>query len=118
MKGCFLVQDTNFYENLSNIDTSKKGQDSLKAFFQPLQAIYFDKNGFAESILVNCYAGFDGRQLNWNTENRLAYFPPKTHTNLFKKLHYNQILVEDSLKQCPLIEGRKKVFIYWSVFFW
>jgi hypothetical protein len=115
--GLQLKQDSSLLLYINSINTNDdKINDSLKPFIQPLKAIYFDKNGYAESILVNCYAEFHAFNLDWNSSNRLSVFPPLTHTTNFIKLHYSALVSKEDLIKLEKINANRKVFIYWNFF--
>ena len=48
--------DTSYFTWLFSPDTAKR-RTQVKNHYQPLQALYYDKNGRLQSFQVNCYAG-------------------------------------------------------------
>src|SRR4030095_359290 len=72
--------DTNYIRYLFHFDTIRYA-DQIKNHYQPIQALYYDRNGQLVSFHINCYAGIDvpGKDdLNWNQENAFATFLPKS----------------------------------------
>lgn len=75
----------NLYRNGSrklyfcHILKSKKGQASLaKNHMQPLQALYFNKQGKMISWHINCLAEASMGRVNWNKSNVMEIFPPRS----------------------------------------
>ncbi|MDI1234596.1 MAG: hypothetical protein PSX81_09965 [bacterium] len=120
-QGIQLHQLNNYYayfDSLTQKSPQIVAQDSFKVLMQPLEAMYFDTLGILESILVNCYAVPDKFDLNWNTKNRLDFFPPTTHVTFFRHINIYEILKltnagSDVLK---LDNGKRKVVIFWNIF--
>lgn len=91
--------------------------DSLNLLLQPLTALYFDSTKQLSAILMNCYAvpeSIFNSQLNWNDENRLASFPPKSHSqNYHGKLNLDNLIRNTKFyytSELPLIP--KKIDYY------
>jgi hypothetical protein len=79
--------DTSYFSYLSSLKLKVNDSilaDSLKKIalkrvqnhHQPLQALYFNKQGILESFQINCYAG-GFPNLNWDRDSILTTFPPK-----------------------------------------
>ncbi|WP_294674605.1 hypothetical protein [uncultured Fluviicola sp.] len=67
--------DSTYRRYLFSLDTSKFKQQ-IKNHYQPLQALYYNKNGTLESFQINCYAG-GFPNLKWNRNEIFEVFPPK-----------------------------------------
>ena len=97
--------DTNYIRYLFSFDTTRYA-DQIKNHYQPIQALYYDRNGQLVSFHINCYAsaGIPGdSDLNWNQQNAFASFVPRTvapvdsmlpltqHLSFIKTLGYKPI---------------------------
>lgn len=102
-----IVLDTGYLYRLKEII---KDSIEIKNFYQPLKVHYF-VDGILKSNLINCYApGI--KNLNWNTENRLSEFPPKSHVQLKNEM---SIATFKKLINCnTAINGKNVVFIFWT----
>jgi hypothetical protein len=71
--------DTNYIRYLFSFDTTRYA-DQIKNHYQPIQALYYDRNGQLVSFHINCYAstGIPDSDLNWNQQNAFASFVPRT----------------------------------------
>lgn len=67
--------DSTYRSYLFSLDTSTF-KDQIKNHYQPLQALYYNKNGILESFQINCYAG-GFPNLKWNRNEIFEVFPPK-----------------------------------------
>ena len=67
--------DSTYRAYLFSQDTSKF-KHQIKNHYQPLQALYYNKNGMLESFQINCYAG-GFPNLKWNRNEIFEAFPPK-----------------------------------------
>jgi len=67
--------DTTYRAYLFSLDTSKF-KHQIKNHYQPLQALYYGKNGNLESFQINCYAG-GFPNLKWNRNETFQTFLPK-----------------------------------------
>lgn len=76
---CYLL-DTAYYGYLFSLD-STVNKLSVKNHYQPLQALYYNKNGDLVSFHPNCYAQ-GGINLNWNWDSAFNDFVPQTHAPL------------------------------------
>ncbi|MDR2840116.1 MAG: hypothetical protein LBV75_02465 [Paludibacter sp.] len=108
--------DTAFYKSLElQKDTSNAG--IIKNHLQPLQAMYFDKNGQMTAFYINCYAeGFPN--LNWNQNNNFNVFPPVQQIGLsvdtlitFSKLQPYLTQISGNQQE---IDGDYFVVVFWS----
>ncbi len=85
--------------------------------FQPLQALYFDKQGQLVSYQVNCYAG-GFPNLKWNRNDNFGTFPPKQQApldsivNLEKQMQFLQKLVQT--KPFLAKDYNYVVVVFWS----
>lgn len=70
----FLL-DTGYNHFLKGQDTSFRSQ--IQNHYQPLQALYFNREGKLVSFQVNCYAG-GFPNLNWKRNGIFEAFPPLT----------------------------------------
>lgn len=73
--------------------------------------MHYFVDGILKSNLINCYApGIN--KLNWNTENRLSKFPPKSHVQLKNEMSIDTF---KKLINCnTTIKGKNVVFIFWT----
>jgi len=71
--------DTNYIRYLFSFDTTRYA-DQIKNHIQPIQALYYDRNGQLVSFHINCYAstGVPGSDFNWNQQNAFKNFVPRT----------------------------------------
>lgn len=74
-KECCFKLDTAFYTFLISFDTNLY-KLQINNHYQPLQALYYNREGVLKSFQVNCYAG-GFPNLNWNRNEIMASFPPK-----------------------------------------
>jgi hypothetical protein len=72
--------DTSYYSFLRS-EKTKNNSIRIKDHYQPLQALYFDSTGYAQSYQVNCWAG-GFPNLNWDRDSILTTFPPKMQAPL------------------------------------
>jgi len=119
--GIQLQQLNNYYDYFDSLKQKSPqtvDKDSFKVLIQPLEAMYFDTSGILESILVNCYAVPHKFDLNWNTKNRLDFFPPTTHVTFFKRISIYEVLklTNAQLNTLKLDDGKRKVVIFWNIF--
>jgi hypothetical protein len=71
--------DTSYFTYLFSLDTTLALQ--RKNHYQPLQALYYDKQGQLVSFHINCNAG-GFPNLQWNRDGILNTFLPKSQTTL------------------------------------
>jgi len=69
------VLDTSYLTFLFSLDTAKY-KEQIKNHYQPLQALYYERNGQLKSFQINCYAG-GFPNLKWNRNNTFETFPPR-----------------------------------------
>ena len=71
--------DTNYIRYLFSIDTTRYA-DQIKNHYQPIQALYYDRDGQLVSFHINCYAstGIPDSDFNWNQQNAFENFVPRT----------------------------------------
>jgi len=67
--------DSSYFTYLSSLDTIQH-KEQIKNHYQPLQALYYNKNGQLESFQINCYAG-GFPNLNWDRDSIMTTFPPR-----------------------------------------
>ena len=67
--------DSSYLTFLSSLDTIKY-KEQIKNHYQPLQVLYYDKNGQLKSFQINCYAG-GFPNLNWDRNSIMTIFPPR-----------------------------------------
>ncbi|MCL1867326.1 MAG: hypothetical protein FWF72_00015, partial [Paludibacter sp.] len=65
--------DTNFYHFLKS--TSKEDSVIVRHHLQPLQVMYFNKEGNMIAFYINCDAG-GFPNINWNGNHNFDVFPP------------------------------------------
>ena len=67
--------DTSYFSFLFSLDTIKY-KSQIKNHYQPLQALYYDKDGYLRSFHINCYAG-GFPNLKWDRNEIFSTFLPK-----------------------------------------
>ena len=72
--------DTSYFTFLFSLDSSKN-KAQIKNHYQPLQALYYDKNGNLISFQINCYAG-GFPNLKWDRDSIFSTFVPKQQAPL------------------------------------
>lgn len=72
--------DSTYTTWLFSQDTSRF-KHQIKNHYQPLQALYYNRNGILESFQINCYAG-GFPNLKWNRNQIFETFPPKQQAPL------------------------------------
>ncbi len=111
--------DTTYLKFLLSLDTSKYKEEQ-KNHYQPLQALYFDKNGDLKKFYINCYAG--GFPLKWNRNGNLDSFLPKdqapldTILNLTKQFSFLRKVNDSNSKLVIDNSVDFYVIIYWNNF--
>lgn len=76
--------DTSYVNFLYSFDTVKY-KNNIKDHLQPLQALYYNKNGQIESFHINCYAG-GFPNLKWDRNDVMNTFPPQNQAPLDRLL--------------------------------
>lgn len=110
--------DSSYVTLLSFFDTLKY-KEQIKNHLQPLQVLYYNKNGKLESFHINCYAsGFPN--LKWDRESIMETFPPKKQApidNLIPLELQIKIIIPLSHTNKISIENYDYiVFVYWNRF--
>lgn len=85
-----FILDSSYFTFLHSFDSAKYKQQ-IKNHSQPLQLLYFDKEGKLISFHINCYAG-GFPNLKWNRNEILDSFIPKSQTPLDSMITFNQYL--------------------------
>lgn len=60
----------------------KKEAKKLKNKLQPVQALYFNKNGAPIYWMINCYVDPVFPRMNWNIDSSFNFFPPRPFSPL------------------------------------
>jgi hypothetical protein len=110
--------DSTYRAYLFSLDTSKF-KHQIKNHYQPLQALYYNRNGMLESFQINCYAG-GFPNLKWNRNQIFEAFPPKQQApvdslfNLDTHLQFLQPLSKTTEKN----PGKSDYFVivHWNRF--
>ncbi len=114
-----FILDSSYQSFINSFDTSQ--WLIRKNHLQPLQALYFDKNGEMVSWFTNCYAG-GFPNFKWNRTGNLNSFVPATRapidsvTNLAMQLEYIKTLNETKPNADYFNTADYNVVIYWNVF--
>lgn len=96
--------------------------EQLRNHYQPLQAVYYNKQGQLVSFHTNCYAGAYGNDsipLNWNHHKIFEKFPPKTSTPidsilpLSKHLQYIQTFDRKPIDTAGFAEFDYTIIVHW-----
>ena len=66
--------DTAYFDFLFKLDALQY-KEQIKNHYQPLQALYYSKEGHLQSFQVNCYAG-GFPNLKWDRNEIMTTFPP------------------------------------------
>lgn len=110
--------DTAFYAYLETFDSAHYS-DQINNHFQPMQALYYNKDGDLRSFHINCYAG-GFPNLKWNHNGNFDTFLPKqqapldsilplqVHLNYLQSLNGNALGVNS--------EYDYYVIVYWNKF--
>jgi hypothetical protein len=110
--------DKSYVTFIKSLDTILYASQK-KNHSQPLQALYYEKNGQLKSFQINCYAG-GFPNLNWNRNEILTTFPPLQQAPLDSVLPLNnhlKFLRPLSTKQKFSIDDFDYiVIVYWSRF--
>jgi len=110
--------DSSYVAFLSSIDTLKY-KEQIKNHLQPLQVLYYNKNGKLESFQINCYTG-GFPNLNWDRESIMNTFPPKNQApidNLIPlKLQLEKIIPLHHTNIISIENYDYIVFVYWNRF--
>ena len=111
--------DTMYLMFLNKVDTFTYKNSERKNHYQPLQALYYNKQGKLESFIINCYAG-GFPNLKWNRKGILETFVPK------KQAPLDSILpLFEHLKYLKALPGAQRfifgqddytVIVYWNYF--
>lgn len=108
--------DTNYLIELQQLKNDSSLHKKLKNHFQPLQAIYFDKNGYPKSMHVNCYAG-GWPNLKWNKNGNFDVFPPKQQAPLDTLFTFEELIGYSESKPAIISDSSEyKVIIIWNRF--
>ncbi len=116
-KANFML-DTAYVKFLSSFDTAIF-KEQVKNHYQPLQALYYNRNGQLVSFQVNCYAG-GVPNLDWDRNGNMTVFPPKQQAPVDKIVPLSTLL--DYLEPLPPTKNIFKgnydytVVVFWSVF--
>jgi hypothetical protein len=94
-------------------------KEEIKNHYQPLQALYFDREGKLRSFQINCNAG-GSPNLAWDRDSILTTFPPKQQTKIDNLLSLDTQLtflrpLTQSLK-FNVADYDYIVIIYWNRF--
>jgi len=111
--------DTMYLVFLNKVDTFLYKNSERKNHYQPLQALYYNKQGKLESFIINCYArGIPN--LKWNRGGILDTFIPR------KQAPLDSILpLFEHLKFLKALPGAQRfdfgkddytVIVYWNYF--
>ena len=111
--------DTNYIRYLFSFDTTKYA-DQIKNHYQPIQALYYDRNGQIVSFHINCYAstGIPGSDFNWNQQNAFKNFVPRTVAPLDSILPLSKHLFIRTFDNRPIDTAGFSAFDYTIVVHW
>jgi hypothetical protein len=114
-----FILDSNYISFLLSFDSSKFNRH-IKNHYQPLQALYYNKNGALESFHVNCYAG-GFPNLKWNRNGTFETFPPQQQAQLDSLISLKkQFEYFQPLKNTSVLSGSNTydffVVVFWSRF--
>jgi len=110
--------DTAYLSFLFSIDSTKYSSQ-IKNHYQPLQALYYDREGHLQSFHVNCYTG-GFPNLKWDRNEMFSTFPPKQQAPLDSIVSLEkQIKYLQQLSQTEKYSGERFsyiVIVYWNRF--
>jgi len=110
--------DTTYAKFLFSLDTTQYKQQ-IKNHYQPLQALYFDKNGQLLKFYINCYAG-GFPTLKWNRNGILNTFLPQDQAPVDSILNLDKQVIflksTDKSSLTDIYNYDYTVFIYWNQF--
>lgn len=113
--GKSFVLDTSYFEFLKRQPLAK--QEEAKNHAQPLQLLYYNRNGQLISYYVNRYAdGFPN--LDWNRDRQLEVFPPVSQTPTDNLLSFAQLAPFLRTVDGQQIQGMQSFADYTVVVFW
>lgn len=107
--------DTNYTRYLFSFDTTRYA-DQIKNHYQPIQALYYDRDGQLVSFHINCYASAGA----WNQQNAFASFVPRTVAPvdsilpLTKHLSFIKTFDYKSIDTTGFATFDYTVIVYWS----
>jgi len=110
--------DTSYITFLATLDTTQY-KEERKNHYQPLQALYYNKQGQLQSFQINCYAG-GFPNLNWDRNEIFSTFPPQQQAPvdsilpLGTLLHYLQPLSQS--KEFTAEDLDYVVIVFWNRF--
>jgi hypothetical protein len=104
----------------SLLQTRPEMHHLAKNHLQPLQALYFDKNGNMISWHINCLAGGPMGAIRWNKNRLMNVFPPLTaalpDTNIKFSSFYEMLRPISSYSSFDFYEYDYFVVVYWNDF--
>lgn len=110
--------DKSYLTFIKSLDTIVYASQK-KNHSQPLQALYYEKNGELKSFQINCYAG-GFPNLNWNRNETLTTFPPRQQAPLDSILPLNNHLKFlrplSTTQKFSIDDFDYIVIVYWSRF--
>ena len=90
----------------------------IKNHLQPMQAIYYNKQGYPISYFINCYANPSLFNLKWNEGGLFNTFPPKTLApldSLFLKTDLEKELKSVDGQNVSINQNKDyTVFVFWN----
>ena len=107
-----VFADSSSFRCASRIPSSSSGM--RKSFGQPVQIMYF-RNDSLISFHVNCLARGGLFNLNWNTGNRFASFPPQSAASLDSVTISYRDLVQCYPELNQYKSGKYNVVIVWTL---
>ncbi|MCL2596144.1 MAG: hypothetical protein FWD66_00465 [Paludibacter sp.] len=114
--------DTAYSSFLTSLRKDTIFDDIIKNHYQPLQAMYFDKDGKLISYYINCYTDPGLFNLKWDINNSFAVFPPAHQDGLepdtlFNYFKFNHLFKPLSKKES--IDEKQYdnyVVVFWTAF--
>ncbi|HYV90478.1 MAG TPA: hypothetical protein VE978_01790 [Chitinophagales bacterium] len=112
--------DSSYFNYVFSLDTTQF-KEQQKNHYQPLQALYYDKDGNLVSFHINCYAG-GFPNLKWNRNGILDTFlphsqtPPDSMLPLSKQLVYIKTLDGREAEKSIPGDNDYVVVVYWNHF--
>jgi hypothetical protein len=105
-----IVSSANQYKEVIELGLDKIQKKDL---VQPIQLMYFNNNSL-NSYHINCYAKGRFSNLDWNTDNRFNYFPPKTAVNV-KGIQIDLEKIRAIYPSTASCIGKNTIVIFWTL---
>jgi hypothetical protein len=112
--------DSRFAKSFLQMVPKNADKHSIKNHLQPIQAMYFDKDGHLISYFINCYASPTVFNLKWNDKKYFDTFPPLTKAPIDSLITLNQLTtLLKPVKRNDIIKPNEfAVIVFWNHMFY